>query len=400
MTVSQRTTRQDRIVTDEMLAIPTVIMRGGTSKAVFLRGEDLPDDPQRRDEIILRLFGSPHARQIDGLGGADPLTSKLAIIDVADEDDEADVLYTFGQVSITEPTVDYTLNCGNISSAVGYYAIEEGLVEPEEPMTRVTIRNTNNDSLLTNEIQVSEGQARVGGDFSISGVNRTGARVNVGFMRPGGEVTGETFPLGLQHEITTEAGKTVPVTVVDAAGTPSMFLRAADFGVEGTELPDELDARRELIEELLEIQEQAAVESGIKPNLEEAKKTHIPAPVLLAEPKAYTDLDGGHVDPENSSLIVRRFLGAYPSDCHCHKAYAGTGTICLGVASQVEGTLVHEFVEREFEEPDGRKTVRIAHPSGTIDALIDLDEAGEVREVALARTARRLMDGTGYALLE
>ena len=217
MTIAPQRTTQQPNVDEDLHRIPTVIMRGGTSKAVFVRGTDLPADPDRREEAILRLFGSPHPRQIDGLGGADPLTSKLAIIDVADDEDDADILYTFGQVSISEPAVDYTLNCGNISSAVGYYAIEEGLIEATEPVTRVTIRNTNNDSLLTNEIKVRDGQARVRGDFSISGVNRTGARVNVGFMYPGGEVTGETFPLGVQHEITTAAGKTVPVTVTDVS---------------------------------------------------------------------------------------------------------------------------------------------------------------------------------------
>lgn len=395
MTVEPRRERREPIVDGRLVRLPSVIMRGGTSKAVFLHESDLPADEDRRDALIQGLYGSPHPRQIDGLGGADPLTSKLAIIGEAPDDPVADVRYTFGQVSITESTIDYKLNCGNISSAVGYFALEEGLVEPEEPVTTVTIRNTNNDVIITNEVPIRDGRPQVVGDFSISGVGGTGARVNVGFRDPGGERTGDPYPLGRRHEVETADGRAVPATLVDAAGTPSLFLRGSDFGLSCTEPPEELDADRDLIEELIGIRKRAAVDSGIVDTLEEAATTHIPAPVLLADPTEYTSIEGDRVGTDDVSLLVRRFLGAYPSDCHCHKAFAGTGTICLGLASQHEGTLVHDFVAREFDGSRGRTRVIIGHPSGTMDALVDAD-GEDVHEVAVARTARRLMDGVGY----
>lgn len=388
--VMSRPLMQDEPAVDEDLArVPCAVVRGGTSKAIFVQPEHLPEDPERRDERILSLFGSPHPRQIEGLGGADPLTSKLAMIEPVPSDDRADVLYTFGQVRIDRPLVDYSINCGNISSAVGAYAIEEGFVDPVEPRTRVSIRNTNNDVMITNTVAVKDGRPRARGDFSISGVNRPGARVDVGFPRPGGELTGETFPLGRRTELTAR-GKTVEATLVDAAGTPSLFFAASDFGLEGSEMPDEMDGMSELHELLDEFRKQAAIASGMASDEVEADEMLVPGPTLVANPITHANYDGGTVSAEGVSLTIRLFLGTTT-----HKAYGGTSSISLGLASQTPGTVVHEHVARTFEDRHGRTKVVIGHPSGTMNSIVDHD-GDEIHEVGYARTARRLMDGVAY----
>ncbi len=387
--MSRPKTEHTPAVDEELARVPCALVRGGTSKAIFVRPEHLPEDPERRDERILSLFGSPHPRQIEGLGGADPLTSKLAMIEPAPSEDWADVLYTFGQVRIDRPLVDYSINCGNISSAVGGYAIEEGFVDPEAPRTRVKIRNTNNDVRITNTVAVKEGRPRARGDFSISGVNRPGARVDVGFPRPGGELTGEPFPLGRCTELTAR-GKTVEATLVDAAGTPSLFFHASDFGLDGSEMPDEMDGMSDLHELLDEFRKQAALASGMASDEAEANEMLVPGPTLVADPVSHPNYDGGTVSGEAVSLTIRLFLGTTT-----HKAYGGTSSISLGLASQTPGTVVHEHVARMFENEYGRTSVVIGHPSGTMHSFVDHD-GDEIHEVGYARTARRLMDGVAY----
>lgn len=383
---------RDKPVDESLQRVPCTVMRGGTSRAVFFRDRDLPDDPEERDRTILSVMGSPHPRQIDGLGGAETLTSKIAIVAPADEAD-ADVRYTFGQVRIDKPIVDYTVSCGNISSAVGYYAVEEGIVAPAEPTTTVRIRETNSGVLLTNELPVAGGRPRVTGDFAIRGVPGTGARVDVGFVRPGGESTGMgLFPTGSPRDEMTIDGETVEYSYVDA-GNPYIFVRASDFGCDGTELPEDVDTDEELLARVAELRARLAVESGIAEDRRDAmeNKTVVPAVGLVAEPTDYVDYEGDPVSAEEVSILTRLVV-----DGKLHKAYAGTATVCTGVASRIEGTLVAEYVE-PFEEPDGRTRVTVGHPSGTIDALVETDDDGDLEQVAFARTARRLMGGVAYA---
>ena len=179
----------------EQLRVPVVIMRGGTSKGIFIKENDLPKDQKERDAIILSIFGSPDVRQIDGLAGADPLTSKLAIIGPSTHPD-ADVDYTFGQVSINSPLVDYNGNCGNISSGVGHFAIDESLVNAEGPVTTVRIHNTNTGKILKAEVEVRDGHAAVAGDCSIAGVPGTSAPIWMDFAGTAGAATGKTLPTG------------------------------------------------------------------------------------------------------------------------------------------------------------------------------------------------------------
>ena len=206
-------------------AFRCTIMRGGTSKGIFLMEEDLPRDPELRDRIILAIFGSPDIRQIDGLGGADSLTSKLALIAPSKESGR-DVNYTFGAVGIDKPFVDYSANCGNISSAVGPFAIDRGLVKPEEPFTTVRIFNTNTQKMICAKVPVKKGKVISEGDYAIDGVPGTGAKIELSFMDPGGAKTGRLFPTGnAGRSCDRLREKDFHLTIVDA-GNPTAFVRA------------------------------------------------------------------------------------------------------------------------------------------------------------------------------
>lgn len=220
-------------------------MRGGTSKGIFLMEEDLPQDSHLRDRIILAIFGSPDIRQIDGLGGADSLTSKLALI-APSKGPDRDVDYTFGAVGINQPFVDYSANCGNISSAVGPYAIAQGLIRAEEPFTTVRIFNTNTRKMIHAKVPTKRGKVVSEGDYAIQGVPGTGAKIELSFMDPGGALTGKLLPTGNEvDEIVLETGEKLSVTIVDA-GNPTAFVLAQDLGLREQSFLSFLKGRQKL----------------------------------------------------------------------------------------------------------------------------------------------------------
>ncbi|MHB0869781.1 MAG: PrpF domain-containing protein, partial [Chloroflexota bacterium] len=241
--------------------IRCVFMRGGTSRGAYLLQKDLPRDPRLRDRVILAIYGSPDPRQIDGLGGADSLTSKVAIIAPSSRSD-ADVDYTFGQVSIANPVVDYQGNCGNICSGVGPFAVDEGLVPVTEPITRVRIYNTNTKKVIVAEVPVKEGKALVEGDCAIDGVPGTGARIMLDFVDSGGAVTGRLLPTGRVRDTIQVEDRRYTVSLVDAAN-PGIFVRAGDLGLKGTELAGEIDANPWLLQELESIRSIGAEMIGL-----------------------------------------------------------------------------------------------------------------------------------------
>ena len=213
----------------DMIPIKCAIIRGGTSKGIFIKKNELPDNPAERDRVILSIFGGVDPRQIDGLGGADVLTSKLAIIGPSTRSD-ADVDYTFGQVSFEQPFVDYGGNCGNISSAVGPFAIDEGLVPAVEPITKVRIHCTNSGKLLTAEVPVKDGKALVSGACKIDGVNGTGAQIRMDWSDMAGTVTGTLLPTGHPRDIITVGDNRYEVSLVDM-GNPLVFIAAEALGM-------------------------------------------------------------------------------------------------------------------------------------------------------------------------
>ncbi|HHW44195.1 3-methylitaconate isomerase [Desulfofundulus thermobenzoicus] len=376
----------------EFERIRCAIIRGGTSKGVFLLENDLPRDPVIRDRVILAIFGSPDPRQINGLGGADSLTSKVAIIGRSGRPD-ADVDYTFGQVSITAPLVDYRGNCGNISSAVGPFAVDEGLVKAVEPVTTVRIFNTNTGKIIAAEVPVKDGRALTGGDLAIDGVPGTGARITLNFLDSGGAVTGKLLPTGnLQDEIILSDGTGLTVSLVDAAN-PAVFFRAADLGLTGVELPDAVNSDPQLLARIEEIRSIAAEMMGLAGRHEAtAKSPAVPKIVFVSPPCDYRTSDGRVIAAGQIDLVARTM-----SMQKMHKAFAVTGGICTATAAKLEGTVVSRVLGHAARQ--GR-VVRLGHPAGVLEFEIEIarDAGGGPRleKAAVARTARRIMDGFVY----
>lgn len=368
----------------EIERIPCVIMRGGTSKAMFLKANHLPQDPAERDKTILAIFGSPDIRQIDGLGGADPLTSKLAIIAPATHPG-ADIDYTFGQVSITAPYIDYTGNCGNISSAVGPFAIDEGFVAAREPLTTVRIHNTNTGRILVAEVPTVNGRARVNGDCKIDGVPGTGARIMMDFSGTAGSATDRLLPTGKPVDTIATSKGPLQVSIVDVSN-PCVFIRAKDIGMTGRETPQQVNGNGALLSLLEEIRAQAAVMIGMAPDVQTAtqKSPAFPMIAFVAPAADYIDFTTGQTIAAAQVDFLSRMMFMQV----LHKTYPGTGTACTGAAAKIPGTLVHEAIPHI----DDISVVRIGHPAGVIEIEAAVD-GGELVRAAFSRTARRIMEG-------
>lgn len=371
--------------------VRAVVMRGGTSRAVFFHRDDLPRAAGTRDRVVLTIYGGgdPYGRQIDGLGGAASVTSKMAIIGPASVPD-ADVDYTFGQVSIDRPLIDYGGNCGNISSAVGPFAIEEGLVRATDPITTVRIWQTNTRKRIIAHVPTAGGGPQVDGDYAIDGVPGTGAMILLEFLNPGGSMTGQLLPTG--HPIDTldvpEIG-TVTVSLVDAAN-PVVFVRPADLGLSGLESADHVDGSPALLARIEAIRAHAAVRIGLAKTASEttARSPGVPKIAFVSSPQSYAAAGGRAVAAEQIDLVGRIMTMG-----RLHRAYALTGGICTAVAAQIEGTLVHDAARRAGA---GERPVRIGHPSGVLEIGATVrrrDGTWTVEKVATRRTARRLMEG-------
>jgi 2-methylaconitate cis-trans-isomerase PrpF len=356
-----------------------VIMRGGTSKGVFFDEADLPADPQSRERLILSIMGSPDPRQIDGLGGADPLTSKVCIIGPGAAFG-ADCTYTFGQVGIDEPYVALAGNCGNLSAAVGVYAIEQGLAPAVEPETAVRIYNTNARQILIARVPVRAGRPVVTGDYIIAGVPGSGAEIRMDYSRTSGATTGSVLPTGnpCDRIHVPEFGRDVEVSIVDVAKA-TCFFHAREVGLSGTEGPDAFTA--EILARFWAIRNAAARAVGLAP------ESRLPTPVAVAEPAPYQNyMTKETVSAEAVSFLARRVIGPPP---RLHKAFASTGAVCTAVASRLKGTIVHAVAAAPVED-----VIRIGHPSGVFPVKIVLDASGSLTEASYSRTARRIMEGT------
>ncbi|MFO1108109.1 MAG: PrpF domain-containing protein [Bradyrhizobium sp.] len=372
-----------------------VIMRGGTSKAVFLKEGDLPADEAARTRTILAVFGSPDKRQIDGLGGADPLTSKLAIIGPPRLGEPraagTHLTYTFGQVEITHPEIDWLSLCGNISSAVGAFGVYEGYVTPTEPVTEVRVFNTNLNRVLTIEVPVKNGRPLEDGTYTVPGVPGTGARILVDFADTAGGATGALLPTGnAVDRLEVEGVGTLDASLVDI-GNAHVFVRARDLELAGTETPSELDADKVLRDRLEKIRGAAAVRMGMIKDAARSREDSPATPILglVSPPASYRNEINGKDVAEDEVDLVSRLMFMQQS----HKTYAGTSTVCTGVAARLPGTLVHEASRMQTRNA---VTVRIGHPAGVIETETKLSHTPKgwtVQRATLGRTARRIMEG-------
>ncbi len=365
---------------EEMVRVPVVIYRGGTSKAIFLKEKDVPAGFALRDRLICALFGSPDKRQIDGLGGADPLTSKLAIIGPPSRPD-ADVDYTIGQVDILTRNIDYSAVCGNISAAVGPYAIDEGFVRPEEPRTLVRIHCANVHRMIEAYVPVEDKRVKVYGDYAIDGVPGTGARIELNWADMVGANTGALLPTGNTKDTLNIPGLgPVTASIVDV-GNPGVFVRADALGLRGTETPEEVDPNTNLIKVCDAIAEEAGKKIG-----------HFALLTFVAPPSTYINHVTGRAIPrEDADVLVRMiFMGKM------HKTFAASQINCCGAAALIPGTVVNEAASGRF----GKKgIVRLGHPAGVaeLEATIENREGKLLfSRIAAYRTARRLMEGYAF----
>ncbi|WP_330502445.1 PrpF domain-containing protein [Peribacillus frigoritolerans] len=363
------------------MKVPVVVMRGGTSKGVFLNFEHMPSNRSLWEDFLLDVMGSPDRRQIDGLGGANSLTSKAAIIKKS-ESPEFDVEYTFAQISIDNQMVDFKGNCGNISSAVGPYAIEQGLVPIQEPVTTVKIFNTNTQKLIIAEVEVENGQVKKEGSCSIPGVPGKGSPIYLSFTRAEGAVTGKLFPTGNPIDMIKTKDWLIQVSIIDVAN-PLVFVRAQDIGLNGSELPT--DYSQEKLIELEEIRSIAAEMCQFSDKKSATVKSPaVPKMTLIAPPMDYVDLNGSERKASEMDLMIRMMSMQKP-----HQALAITGAICATAGAYLQETILSEMVNIKQE------IFRLAHPAGIMETKVDF-LAGHIRAIKVVRTARIILEGYVY----
>jgi 2-methylaconitate isomerase len=367
--------------------IPAAFIRGGSSKGVFFHARDLPTDRAAIDPILLGVLGSPdpNGRQLDGMGGGISSLSKGVIIGPPTHP-EADVDYTFAQVSVDRPVVDWKGNCGNLSSAVGPFAVDEGLVRVADGAALIRIHQVNTKKIIHARFPVRDGRAEIRGDFAIAGVAGTGARIRLDFLSPGGSQCAGLLPTGSAVDVLDIRGfGPLRASLVDAAN-PAVFVAASDLGLTGTESPEAIEARADLMALLDRIRRIAGVAMGLAAT-EEAVSLANPRVALVAGPTAARILDGTVLDPARHDVTIRMLSMERP-----HRAVPMTGALCLAVACRVDGSVPHALATRGVQPEE----IRVAHPSGmlTVGAEVRQDNTGWHADSAVVfRTQRRLMQG-------
>ncbi len=385
------------------IKIPATYMRGGTSKGVFFRLQDLPDAARvpgaARDALLLRVIGSPdpYAKQIDGMGGATSSTSKTVIVAKSERADH-DVDYLFGQVSIDKPFVDWSGNCGNLSSAVGSFAIASGLVDaervPQNGMATVRIWQANIGKTIIAHVPVSNGEVQETGDFELDGVTFPAAEVQLEFLDPAAEeegAGGAMFPTGnLVDELEVPGVGTLQATMINA-GIPTIFVNAEAIGYDGTELQEAINGDPRALAMFETIRAHGAVRMGLIKGIEEAaKRQHTPKVAFVARPANYVASSGKQVHAGDVDLLVRAL-----SMGKLHHAMMGTAAVAIGTAAAIPGTLVN-LAAGGGGGASGRSAVRFGHPSGTLRVgaeAVQVDGEWQVAKAIMSRSARVLMEG-------
>ena len=371
--------------------LPAVFMRGGTSKALMLRRQDMPGDIAAWEPAFLSAMDSPDpfGRQLNGMGGGVSSVSKICIVEPSTRPD-ADIDYTFVQVVVREGRIDLSGNCGNMLSAVGPFAVDEGLVEVADGPVCLRIFNTNTRKRIEAGFEVRGGRAVYRGDLAIPGVTGTGAPIRLDFVDPGGATTGRLLPTGAVRQILDVPGLgPIEASLVDAANA-CVFVRAVDLGLTGTELPAALEAVPGLLDRLARIRLAASVAMGIAPDPDAAARiVHVPFVGLVAPPQDSSSLSGAAIRAPDVDLTARVISNGVP-----HQALPLTATLCLSVAARIAGSLVHEAARAT-----GDAALRVGMPSGilTADATVARDGTGwRAERGSFFRTARPLMRGAVY----
>lgn len=374
-----------------MRKFKTVFMRGGTSKGCMFLKEDLPENREEWDSIFLQAMGSPDPKQIDGLGGTVSSNNKIVIV-WKSEEPGIDVEYLVGQVIVGKEQVDYKSNCGNMTAAVGPFAVEAGLVNVVEPITTVHLLNRNTDKYIDVTVPCENGTFAQDGDCHIAGVDGTAAELKVKFLNPAGAKTGKLLPTGNVMDVLDIPGLgKIEASILDVSN-PMVLVRAEDVHALGTELPEEVNANTELMDVLEKIRGTAACMMGFAKDLKDATDNSpaVPKVGFVTTPKSYTEIGNTEVHAEDMDVCARVI-----SVFKCHKACPLTSASSIAVAAALKGSVVNKLVA----EGTSLENVRIGHPSGimTMCPEINLKETGaEVPAVAVQRTARRIMDGTVY----
>ena len=375
--------------------IAATYMRGGTSKGVFFNLTDLPKEAQiageARDKLLLRVIGSPdpYGKQTDGMGGATSSTSKTVILSKSKVDNH-DVDYLFGQVAIDKPFIDWSGNCGNLTAAVGAFAINCGLVEPtripENGVVQVRIWQANIKKTIIAHIPITNGEVQETGDFQLDGVTFPAAEVRVDFLDPA-DGDGDMFPTGkLIDRLDVPDVGSFDATYINA-GIPTIFLRAEDIGYTGIELQDDINNDQSALDKFEKIRAYGALAMGLISSIEEAQqRQHTPKIAFVAPKTGYEASSGKCIDAQDIDLCVRAL-----SMGKLHHAMMGTAAVAIGTAATIPGTIVNEAAGGV-----SREAVIFGHPSGTLKVgaqAIYLDERWEVKSVSMSRSARVLMEG-------
>jgi len=379
------------------IGIRATYMRGGTSKGLFFTPEDLPEVARlpgaARDALMLRVTGSPdpYGKQIDGMGGATSSTSKVVIVGPSTRKD-CDVDYLFGAVAIESPVVDWSGNCGNLTSAVGPFAIERGLVAaPENGVAVVRIWQANIQKKIVAHVPMRDGQVQETGDFELDGVTFPAAEIKLEFLDPGADEEGEggaMFPTGNMVDKVDVPGLGVVEATLINAGNPTIFVDAVTLGLSGSELQPRVNSDDELLTKAEAIRANATVAMGLASSAAEAteKRPHTPKLAFVAQPTGYTASSGKAVSPEDMDLCARIF-----SMGKLHHAMTGTGAVAIAVAAAIPGTLVSRVLGGGRHDE-----IRFGHPSGTLRVgahASEQDGTWAVTKALMSRSARRLMEG-------
>jgi probable AcnD-accessory protein PrpF len=378
------------------LRIPAVYMRGGTSKGVFFRACDLPSDPAERDAVLMRVIGSPdpYGKQIDGMGAATSSTSKVVILAPSSRGD-SDVDYLFGQVAIDRPLIDWSGNCGNLTAAVGPYAIAEGwLPTPRDGAALVRIWQKNIGKRILAHVPMRGGEVVEEGGFVLDGVAFPAAEIRIEFLDPGGlgedgEESGSMLPTGNLVDTLDVPGVGHVEATLMTAGNPTVFVDAAAVGLRGDELQGAVNNDRALLAKSEAIRAQGAVAMGLAKSVAEAssRRLHTPKIAFVSPPQAYAASSGKAIDAGDIDVTVRML-----SMGQLHHAVTGTGAVATAVACAIAGTLPHRMLRRGTDP----LRARIGHPSGmlTVGAAVSRTAAGwTVEKAVMSRSARRLMEG-------